>query len=170
MNLSAAVALGWLLTGLVSGALDGCGMHAVQLARDDSRIRPADMWYVDERGVAPELIRRGRALRHALASQTDAGAPMRADGVDMQRGVVLQYIPPGMPFADAEAVLRAAGMDVYDRGPLPAQGPDAVGVRANLNFRMALAQEDIEVSLLPGDRTDWRQVREVHTRRRFTAF
>jgi hypothetical protein len=167
MNLTSVAALAWLAAGLMTGMLDRCGLHAMQAPRSDSRASITNAWYGDERNVAPALIERGRQLRHALETRVDTQARASVDGLNAQRELVLGYIPQGTVFADAEAILRAAGLDVSSRGPLNTiTGKGEHGVRARLDFIMAMTKEEIEIELLPASTSDW-HVAQVRTRRRF---
>jgi len=169
MNLTSVAALAWLAAGLMTGMLDRCGLHAMQAPRSDSRASIANAWYGDERNVAPALIERGRQLRHALETRVDAQARASVEGLNAQRELVLGYIPRGTVFADAEAILRAAGLDVSTRGPLNTMTHEGEqGVRARLDYIMAMATEELEIELLPASENDWR-VAQVRTRRRYSV-
>jgi hypothetical protein len=169
MNLTSVAALAWLAAGLMTGMLDRCGLHAMQAARSENRASIANAWYGDERNVEPLLIERGRQLRHALESRVDTQARASTDGLNAQRELVLGYIPQGTVFADAEAILRAAGLDVSTRGPLNTITHEGEqGVRARADYIMAMAKEEIEIELLPVSTEDWR-VAQIRTRRRFSV-
>lgn len=169
MNLTSVAALAWLAAGFMTGMLDRCGLHAVQAARSESRASVVYAWYGDERNVAPHLIERGRKLRHALESRVDEKPLAGTDGLNAQRELVLSYIPRGTVFADAEAILRAAGLNVSTRGPLNTITHEGEqGVRAYLDHIMAMATEEVEIELLPVSENDWR-VAQVRTRRRYSV-
>ena len=76
-------------------------------------------YLIDETIVEParSLERRGQALRNALENEYHRVLRRSGPNVDVT-DVVLPFISNGMPFANAEAILRAAGFAV-GRRPQP---------------------------------------------------
>jgi hypothetical protein len=112
---------------------------------------------------ADALSQRGMQLRAEIdatykqlrASKTLANAVNEANDVT---AIVLKYIPPGISFDDAEAILRASGCTI---GP-PQQGH--IFARSHMKDRFFDLKHSFAVELIPQVPGDFQVVRRVSAR------
>jgi hypothetical protein len=114
-----------------------------------------------------ELAQRGKQLRKAIDEVYEKLADAKTlksmgNGRNIITDVVIKYIPIGISFDDAEAILRAAGFKVGPRGRNPIFH-DLYEVDAVIDQYVPtlFGNTSIDVSLEPTSSNDWHTVKNI---------
>lgn len=113
-----------------------------------------------------QIAERGRQLRSAIdeiykkMSQENSIQPI-GNGTNSIVSVVTKYLVTGMPFAEAEETLRAAGFKVYGRKKSYFTSDLEVSAEINPYQTSMFSRTSVGVILKPTSQTDWMSLGSV---------